>query len=238
MPGRSAQPRHKAPRSATRSASRLAAQTASLLPGRGLLGGVAVVGVAGVAVGIGVGVDEHDTVTPNATSTSESSISSQRATEVVSAKAQRAATQTEGRRLSRSSNRPLPPPRQRETKAAALLLDRHELAGAVTEAVEAAPTDPRDIAASMIASFGWSSTEFSCLDQLWVSESDWDTTATNPSSGAYGIPQSLPAEKMAAAGSDWRTNPATQIEWGLHYIRLSYGTPCSAWNFKQANNWY
>lgn len=90
----------------------------------------------------------------------------------------------------------------------------------------------------MLVGFGWSSTEFSCLDQLWVSESDWNARATNPSSGAYGIPQSLPAEKMASAGADWRTNPATQIEWGLTYIRDSYGTPCSAWSFKQSNNWY
>ncbi|MGI8887650.1 MAG: hypothetical protein ACR2GB_01560 [Nocardioidaceae bacterium] len=60
----------------------------------------------------------------------------------------------------------------------------------------------------------------------------------NSSSGAYGIPQSLPPAKMARAGADWRTNPATQIEWGLKYIDLSYGTPCGAWSFKQANNFY
>jgi hypothetical protein len=100
------------------------------------------------------------------------------------------------------------------------------------------PDDPRAIAESMIADYGWDSSEFDCLDQLWVSESNWDVNATNPTSGAYGIPQSLPAGKMASAGSDWRTNPATQIEWGLDYIDSSYGTPCSAWEFKQANNWY
>jgi hypothetical protein len=100
------------------------------------------------------------------------------------------------------------------------------------------PEDPREIAQSMLDDYGWDSTEYECLDQLWISESNWDHTAENPSSGAYGIPQSLPPEKMATAGADWATNPATQIEWGLGYIEDAYGTPCSAWEFKQANNWY
>src|SRR5262249_19153449 len=100
-----------------------------------------------------------------------------------------------------------------------------------------APTDPRDIAQSMLASYGWGD-QYSCLNSLWVSESDWDPHATNSYSGAYGIPQALPAEKMGSAGPDWRNNAATQIKWGLEYIRLSYGSPCSAWSFKQGNNWY
>jgi hypothetical protein len=106
------------------------------------------------------------------------------------------------------------------------------------KAASLVPDDPREIAQSMLADYGWDSTEYECLDQLWISESNWDHTAENPTSGAYGIPQSLPAEKMASAGADWATNPATQIEWGLGYIEDSYGTPCSAWEFKQANNWY
>jgi hypothetical protein len=111
--------------------------------------------------------------------------------------------------------------------------------GSVARAKSIVPDDPRVLARQMMAEeYGWGAGEFSCLDQLWISESDWDHTATNPTSGAYGIPQSLPANKMASAGPDWRTNPATQIEWGLEYIDLSYGTPCSAWEFKQANNWY
>ena len=64
-----------------------------------------------------------------------------------------------------------------------------------------------------------------CLDWLWTRESNFETGATNPRSGAYGIPQSLPAAKMAAAGADWQTNPATQIRWGLGYIAATYGTP-------------
>jgi len=100
------------------------------------------------------------------------------------------------------------------------------------------PTDPRQIALSMLVGYGWDSTQFACLDDLWVGESNWDHRATNPTSGAYGIPQALPPGKMARAGDDWRTNPATQIEWGRWYISMSYGTPCAANEFKLANNWY
>lgn len=110
-------------------------------------------------------------------------------------------------------------------------------AGVSGAATVEAPSDPRDIARAMLPAYGWSA-EFSCLDQLYIGESNWDHTATNPTSGAYGIPQSLPAEKMATAGPDWRTNPATQIEWGLDYIESSYGSPCAANSFKLANGWY
>ena len=74
--------------------------------------------------------------------------------------------------------------------------------------------------------------------RLWTRESNFETGATNPQSGAYGIPQSLPAAKMAAAGADWQTNPATQIRWGLGYIAATYGTPCGAWSHEQAAGWY
>ncbi|MDQ4006703.1 MAG: lytic transglycosylase domain-containing protein [Actinomycetota bacterium] len=117
-------------------------------------------------------------------------------------------------------------------------LEAGETHAHTAHAQRVAPEDPRAIARRQMAEYGWGAGEFSCLEDLWVSESDWKVHATNPTSGAYGIPQSLPAEKMASAGSDWRTNPATQIEWGLWYIDQSYGTPCSAWEFKQANNWY
>ncbi|HWH27890.1 MAG TPA: hypothetical protein VNU26_02825 [Mycobacteriales bacterium] len=97
--------------------------------------------------------------------------------------------------------------------------------------------DPRAVARALLAELGQAD-QFSCLERLWVRESNWDHTATNPSSGAYGIPQSLPAAKMASAGADWRTNPATQVRWGVDYITQSYGSPCAAWRFWQANNWY
>ena len=90
----------------------------------------------------------------------------------------------------------------------------------------------------MLGSFGWSSSQFSCLQPLWAGESGWSVTASNPSTGAYGIPQALPASKMASAGRDWQTNAATQIRWGLGYIENTYGSPCAAWGHEQADGWY
>ncbi|MCW2522612.1 MAG: hypothetical protein JWO63_947 [Frankiales bacterium] len=97
--------------------------------------------------------------------------------------------------------------------------------------------DAQQIAASMVAARGWGTDQFSCLVSLWNKESGWRTNAANPS-GAYGIPQALPGSKMASAGADWQTNPATQISWGLSYIAGVYGTPCAAWSHSQATNWY
>jgi hypothetical protein len=88
------------------------------------------------------------------------------------------------------------------------------------------------------APYHWTGGQTTCLDWLWTRESNFEAGATNPQSGAYGIPQSLPAGKMAAAGEDWQTNPATQIRWGLSYIRGTYGTPCGAWSHEQAAGWY
>lgn len=73
---------------------------------------------------------------------------------------------------------------------------------------------------------------------LWNQESGWRWDATNPTSGAYGIPQALPADKMASAGADWQTNPATQIKWGIGYIAGRYGNPSNAEAHERANNWY
>ncbi|MDQ1631044.1 MAG: hypothetical protein QOC80_1016 [Frankiaceae bacterium] len=95
---------------------------------------------------------------------------------------------------------------------------------------------PKAIAQAQLASRGWSG-QFSCLNSLWAKESGWSVSAANPS-GAYGIPQALPGSKMATVGSDWRTNPATQIEWGLDYISSNYGSPCGAWAHSQSHNWY
>jgi peptidoglycan DL-endopeptidase CwlO len=93
-------------------------------------------------------------------------------------------------------------------------------------------------AAGALPGYGWGSEQFRCLDLLWTRESGWRANAYNASSGAYGIPQSLPGSKMAAAGADWRTNAATQINWGLSYISGRYGSPCSAWAHSEAVNWY
>lgn len=80
--------------------------------------------------------------------------------------------------------------------------------------------------------------QFQCFSNIVDHESSWNYRASNPSSGAYGLVQALPGSKMASAGSDWQTNPATQIKWGLNYMNDRYGSPCGAWSFWQANNWY
>ncbi|UUA06272.1 MULTISPECIES: transglycosylase SLT domain-containing protein [Streptomyces] len=80
--------------------------------------------------------------------------------------------------------------------------------------------------------------QFQCFSNIVDHESDWNYKAVNPSSGAYGMFQALPGTKMSSAGADWRTNPATQIKWGLGYMNDRYGSPCDAWSFWQANNWY
>lgn len=91
---------------------------------------------------------------------------------------------------------------------------------------------------AMAAARGWGGSQWSALLNLWNKESGWRVNASNPSSGAYGIPQSLPGGKMASAGGDWQTNAATQIAWGLSYIASSYGSPANAWAHSQATNWY
>ncbi len=110
--------------------------------------------------------------------------------------------------------------------------------GQATRTEDLASQDPRTIARALLPKYGFSSSEFSCLDALYMSESGWDVHADNPTSDAYGIPQALPGGKMASVGSDWANNPVTQIRWGLQYIRSSYGNPCSAWSFKQGHGWY
>jgi hypothetical protein len=109
---------------------------------------------------------------------------------------------------------------------------------AQTAPAAAAPSgSAQQIAAAMLGSFGWSSSQFSCLDPLWQRESGWSVTAANPD-GAYGIPQALPGAKMASAGPDWQTDAATQIRWGLDYIKSLYGSPCGAWDHELATGWY
>ena len=100
------------------------------------------------------------------------------------------------------------------------------------------PGTAQSIAYNMMASFGFDpKTFFGCLVDIWNRESGWRYDAEN-ASGAYGIPQALPGSKMASAGADWQTNPATQIKWGLGYIKAIYGDPCKAWAFWQVNHYY
>ena len=100
------------------------------------------------------------------------------------------------------------------------------------------PTEAQAIGKEMMLAAGFGEDQWGCLYNLWMRESGWRTTAGNVSSGAYGIPQSLPASKMAAFGGDYLTNPRTQIAWGLSYIKGRYGTPCGGWSAFQAKGWY
>lgn len=98
--------------------------------------------------------------------------------------------------------------------------------------------NPRTMAQALAATYSWTGNQWTCLDKLWTHESKYQTTVRNPSSGAYGIPQALPASKMSSAGDDWRTNPVTQIVWGLGYIQNRYGSPCDAWSYWLRHNSY
>jgi hypothetical protein len=99
------------------------------------------------------------------------------------------------------------------------------------------PGSAKAIAKKILSKKGWGGDQYDCLVALWDRESHWNVYAANPS-GAYGIPQALPGDKMASAGPNWRSNPRTQILWGLSYIEGRYGTPCGAWTKSQSSGWY
>lgn len=126
-------------------------------------------------------------------------------------------------------------PAQQTTRAAAPANPVYASGGAVGGS---SPADAQATARSMLGGYGWGDDQFGCLVSLWNKESGWNYRASNPSSGAYGIPQALPGSKMASAGADWQTNAATQIAWGFGYISGRYGTPCGAWGHSQSVGWY
>jgi len=97
---------------------------------------------------------------------------------------------------------------------------------------------PKQIARRMLRSFHWSKWQFRWLNLLWTQESNWNVYASNPYSGAYGIPQAVPGDKMASAGPDWQSDARTQIRWGLQYIKQRYGSPYAAWQHELATGWY
>jgi hypothetical protein len=103
---------------------------------------------------------------------------------------------------------------------------------------ELSPSAAQTVAQELMPSYGFSvSTQWTCLLDIWNQESGWEWDAEN-ASGAFGIPQSLPASDMASAGSDYMTDATTQIKWGLGYIKDRYGSPCAAWDFEEANGYY
>lgn len=126
---------------------------------------------------------------------------------------------------------------------AAIVIDRSEFSTSrvVASAPRAAAPDAgtvQAIAYEMVLARGWDQTQFDCLVALWNRESHWNIYAENKTSGAYGIPQALPGEKMASVAADWSTNPVTQITWGLNYIEGRYSNPCGAWTSSENRGWY
>ncbi len=111
-----------------------------------------------------------------------------------------------------------------------------EAGEAITVSEDLSDADPKTIAQALLPEFGFSADQFGCLDQLYISESNWRVDADNPTSTAYGIPQALTG--LHELPADYMTSAESQIRWGLDYIRDAYGTPCSAWAFKQAHQWY
>jgi hypothetical protein len=127
------------------------------------------------------------------------------------------------------------------TATGAIFSSQMALVSAVSRQVEIArtPFGAKKVAKSiLIEEYGFNERQYDCLNQLWTEESNWNYKSRNKVSGAHGIPQALPASKMNVISTDWRTNPVTQIRWGLRYISLRYETPCKAWSKHKRSNWY
>ena len=119
--------------------------------------------------------------------------------------------------------------------AKAAALDTHQ-GPAMSASEVVSEGDPREIGRALVAEYGFGPEQFTCLDSLYVSESNWRVNADNPSSSAYGIPQAL--TQLHDLPADYMTSAEAQIRWGLDYIERSYGSPCNAWSFKQGHGWY
>jgi hypothetical protein len=189
-----------------------------------LLSSVAVAATGASVVG-GV-LDSEAGTEPAAAGASTTTAAS---TTPIAASLSKAAMEDRRDTISRSDSRD----RTDEDKAAALSQDA---GSGVTRSEELSSSDPREIAEALLPEYGFSSDQFGCLDSLYVSESNWRIDADNPTSSAYGIPQALTETHDMPPG--YFTSAEVQIRWGLDYIADSYGSPCAAWEFKQANNWY
>jgi hypothetical protein len=205
--------KHRAPRASARSARRRAVRTTAVLSG-------AAVVATGASVAAGVLSGEP------AVSTASSGLSSATGDALAQERLSERAVQGV---VSRSDRRGATDP----AKKAALTGGPGI---AITRTANLADADPRDIGRALLSEYGFDDSQFSCLDSLYVSESDWRVDADNPTSSAYGIPQALTQTHDLPA--DYMTSAETQIRWGLDYIADRYGTPCNAWGFKQGNGWY
>ena len=199
-------------------------------PRRALRTGVALTGLAAAVTGVsvtgGLASSDPDVLTPAAADVAPATSSPSPGATPEAA----GATTPE-----RSSRQVVSRSARRTDKAKATTLAMSG-GSAVTRSEKLSEGDPRDIARALLPAYGFSSDQFSSLDALDVSESDWRVDADNPTSSAYGIPQAL--TQMHDLPADYMTSAESQIRWGLEYIQDTYGTPCSAWSFKQANNWY
>ncbi|MGN6780039.1 MAG: transglycosylase SLT domain-containing protein [Marmoricola sp.] len=198
---------------------------ARTLAAKGVRGSAVLSGVAVAATGLAVstGVLSHATPTDNA-AMALSAGTPHLSEAQLAARTRAASRSTDDRQVEAD-----------RIKVAALSNDS---GAAVTHSEDLSTADPRTIAKALLPQYGFSSSEFSCLDAIYTAESGWNPRADNPTSSAYGIPQALPGSKMASAGSDWETNPETQIRWGLGYIKDRYGTPCAALSFREGHGWY
>lgn len=127
------------------------------------------------------------------------------------------------------------------TASGAIFSTQLALVSAVSRQVELArtPIGAKKVARGILMDeYGFEEKEYKCLNQLWTQESNWNYKSRNKKSGAHGIPQALPASKMNVVSTDWRTNPVTQIRWGLRYISIRYETPCKALAKHKRSNWY
>ena len=127
------------------------------------------------------------------------------------------------------------------TSVGAMFSSDLALVSSISASVEMArtPDGAKQVAEIILTEeYGFNEAQFACLDSLWTRESHWNYKAHNYRSGAHGIAQALPAEKMSVVGTDWRTNPVTQIRWGIRYITMRYDTPCKAWSFFKSRNYY
>ncbi|GAB3255001.1 aggregation-promoting factor C-terminal-like domain-containing protein [Nocardioides dilutus] len=221
------EPKHRAP--ASRRAPRAALRTSLTLSAMAVVGtGLAVSG--GSLVGLGGPSDVGDIAPAAADLVEDTTTDSADGADVTAA----ADASPRDVLVTRSDRRAATD----QAKADLLDIGGATSTNALTRTEDLSDEDPRTIARALLAEFGFSESQFGCLDSLWERESKWNVYADNPNSSAYGIPQALPGSKMASAGADWRTNPVTQIRWGLGYIEDRYGSPCGAWSHSQRVGWY
>ena len=220
-------PKHRQTTSRT-----LAAQAPKKALRTGLVLSSVAAGVTGVAVAGGtLGAPVTDVTAAAADATPED----QAVTAAAAAAASAARAGTEVEQVERPGVISRSDRRQPTDPGKEAVLEQQE-GGAITVTEDLSDEDPRTIARVLLGEYGFSADQLSCLDALYVSESDWGIDADNPTSSAYGIPQAL--TQLHDLPADYMTSAESQIRWGLDYIRDSYGSPCSAWSFKRANNWY